>query len=374
MTALLLVLACGRGELPEGEVRCDGLDDDEDGVVDEGLVGHGFEFVLDRAGAPDLDAGFSLELSEFAGLESESLEYLAADGAVTLQLSEFDTSGRLVYLEQWTTSAEGEETGVQISAEYQDELRDGYQVFLTREDFVGQERTSAYELRSEFNEFGLKVESNYLDLLTDARLTYRWGYDAQHRETSAIQTSNGVCREYVTTYDYELNHRFEYALSGCGYLTPGEPAVVTGYDHAGRVLFDVIEQETSSWTWGDTLVESYRTPEGSERLYDYEESRLVGASATGVLSPWTVDWDSENRVTSYRVAPETALSTGIDLTYSEAPGGFVSKVFAEVEGAPFHEREYLFDTFGNLVEALYTDLSTGGTNTGLYEHTCHRSN
>lgn len=311
MTALLLLAACA--QLPDQEVTCDGLDDDQDGVIDEGLIGHSFEFLL-------------------------------------------------------TTSAEGDETGFQISAQFQDEQR----VFLTREDFVGQETVAAYEELSEFNQDGLIAETKRLDLLTEQRVTLRWSYDEQLRQTSMRQASEGSCTEYVTVYDDELDHKFDYGLAYCGYLNPGEPAEVTGYDHAHRVIFHVLEKETSSWTWGEeSRVESYRSPDGSERHYSYEEDRLIGASATGVLAPWALDYDAESRLKSYRSGAGTALSSGLDLDYSDSSGGFVSKVFAEYEGAPRFEQEHLFDSFGNLVGAIYTDLLTGGSTTGVYEHTCH---
>lgn len=255
---LVLLFACS--EPPEPE-RCDGLDNDQDGIVDEAVVGFSLDMPRDEVDAPELDHDFRFSVSSVVGVVEVENTYEYADGSQGRFEQEFDSDGNLLYsIETW------EDVYGRINAEIsQLEYEDGWLVFERYESWLDESLLAEEQIESVYNEDGL-VQSQILN--GAERVEYQ--YDEQDRliEKRSVGRS---CKMERWEYPSDQEEMF-VVWSDCddeGILTHhkwwDETGRLTGamyYDsYWGQLIADY------EWVWdGDLVVSRVARNEAGESM------------------------------------------------------------------------------------------------------------
>ena len=354
-----ILFACNRVEPLDSEQICDGLDDDQDGLVDEGLFISTLDFVLDEAGVINLDRGVALQLSWAPGIEERTTTQVSDVGDITEEFYRYDGEGNIVEAEY------GSESDRTV---YERRYEGSELVYDLSERFEDGELTSKVETVIELTDSGQRALLQSEDFINGEILSFIYTYDEQDRQMSRRQEGpDQVCLEWFTRYDDTLMQKYSYDSVPCDEPLPSEPAVTRSWDADGNLISVQTSEGAQTWGWEGGKAITY-TIVGIVRSYEYEGDRLVGAQLNG-SSVWELDYDELERFTGYVALRGVGLA-GLSAEYHGGAGSSVSKVLGQSDSEPSYELLYELDELGNLVGSAYEDLVSGATTDTSYSYTC----
>ena len=224
-----ILFACNRVEPLDSEQICDGLDDDRDGQIDEGLFGYDTELVFDEAGVPNIEQGISRSLRIPMGMFGRSYEAETSEGETWSSWVEFDGEGRAISVEFTHIESDGQETVSLQSAAYEGDLK----VWDVGTRTVDGETVLDYEQSWTYHDHGQVSTHSYADTISQRTQDSEWFYDERDREILLRREGSEFdCAEWVTGYDDTLNTKTAYAGVTCGndppdtdVITPVEPSL-----------------------------------------------------------------------------------------------------------------------------------------------------
>lgn len=361
-----VLFACNRVEPLDTEQICDGLDDDQDGLIDEGLFITTVEFALDEADVIDLDRGLALRESWVPGIEQRTEVQISSSGDVIEEHYEYDALGNILAAEVITTSESGE-----VRVVHERRYQGSEVVYNLRERFDDGEAVSRVETVIELTDSGQMSTLREEDFTDEEVIWLRFSYDAQDREILLRQEGpEELCVEWSTVYDDDLMQSYAYEMVLCDAPLPDEPVETRTWDSQGRLLsIQEAGEGPESWTWEGDLATSYTSYIDATRSFNYQEGRLVSATGEGHLASWALDYDELGRLSGY-TRERSDGPAGVSLTYAAGEGSSLSKISGQYGGEDSYERSYEVDELGNLLSGAYEDLVSGAKTETTYSYTC----
>lgn len=361
---LWMLLACADPipALFEPETACDGLDNNGDGRIDEGVLAARFGVQEDLAGAPDLDT-FSV-----AGAWSPGVRWVqkkgwseSYSGRVTESVEGWtlDEKGRLVEEYRWQQDQDGTSEYI-FQAEYQGDV----QVTLVQRVITDGADILEFGWRATVVEDGQVLAA---ELLIDGVLasSIAYTYDAQGRETWQrwVDAETQRCSAEARIYDDTRLTQETYYGASCSTDVLGEVNVFEQWDSAGRLVVFQDRTKDFVWSWGEDGV-SVRTrqvgAESHERRFEYQDGRLLGGSDARMQESWVLGFDGQGRVSGVATLDlEHKSSQLASLRYARGEdAGVVSQVRYGAEFSAAGDVVFELDESGNL--ALETGTFADG--------------
>lgn len=364
----VLLFACA--EPPEPE-RCDGLDNDQDGFVDEGVFALHYEMPVDEAGAPELDQFFSFLPRTAVGVVELESEYTYSEGSTGFYRKEFGPKGRERFSEEQLSLSTGElQTELSLY-----EFEQGEPVFERHESWVDDALTSAVETSREYSDDGVlreEVIDNVLGSSGPVTLTYT--YDEQGRLIALESRQGSSCQRERWEYRSETMELY-FDDRNCD--TSEFPARSREWDTDGQLIrlsyyfYSDVPAEVVEWVWEEGAVKTrttrvsgeepsesrlYKSHEGGYSRVDLEQDgafwNLVQNSA-GVLSQVEVYLPrfDERAVADLSRRPGTELLERVQISLLDGPFGSAGWVWWELD--------LDLDAAGNLSSMSYMDHDRG---------------
>lgn len=384
MLWILVGLACG-GEALDTEMICDGLDDDQDGLVDEEVVGIRYEMPLDIGGAPELDAYFEFDAQVAVGVSTLSHSYELDDGSHGVDEKEYGTSGRLLYSRSEYTAADGESTS---SETYTYEFEQGQPVYERFERMENEALVSGYEVVGELNGEGLLASQETTDLMDiDEAELLVFEYDSALRPISEKRYIGSDCAADYWLYPSEEIEK--HILNRSCDTTPSSAASYTYVyerDSQGRLISFVDNDDDAVWTWtwvGDRLTRDYvRSTQELKRVYEFEDGRFVRGEAQDLREDWVVEYDSFGTPVSVELASqEQDEQVLLKMDLRDQEGSSVVEFFQilllqeeeDDRDRRWWQLEAEMDGLGNLLGGLYQSFGPYYAVEHTWAHSCHEA-
>lgn len=362
MTWFLVLFACGRGL--NGEQRCDGLDDDGDGVVDEEVLAFRYEMPVDMAGAPEMGIQTERELTPMLGVTYVRQDSVMSNGYAKIHERAFDGSGRLIseYLEV------SQEDGGGYTERSDFEYEQGQQVYA-RYELVSEEEDyeDGWEVFGTLGENGKIAEEVFRTLSGSSEEVYtRYQYDAQDRLVVLESRSGERCDAAYWQYPSELVEK--HVSDGSCEQAPSfqsDLSYVHTRDEAGHLVSVVSDPDSWVWTWQDGVLKSRAHQDDGEnwlREYEFVDGRFVSITDDQHGRYLAYEYNEAGVMETVELSnlegPVQGMRTDMQLRDREGSQVLtrINEVFIEAEGEEsWWLTELDLDDLGNLVSA-YEDL------------------
>ncbi len=369
MLWILVGLACNRVEPASSELRCDGLDDDQDGVVDEEVLAYRFQMPLDLGGAPELSRYFRFPLDPLPGVTLVEQTYTQPDGSYGTKARRFGTNGRLLYEFAEDFPIDGPAT----TALYEFEYEQGQVVYALEEFTQAGVLVEGTETIASLGSHGFIVEQVATDRMDPSKQTLtELYYDAQDRLVATEVQSDDDCVAEYRTYPDEWSER-RAGNKLCGF-SPEEGAARGALSYtwdSQRRLVSLVDYTSNivtsqKWWWEDDTLLSRETDNGSsvaERRFDMVDGRVVSAVDEASDQEWTIAYNSAGVVEQVDLAYGEEL-VRLDMALREREGSDVIESFQvllrdsdwmEGDVDLWWTTEMEVDMSGNLTSAQYSD-------------------
>jgi hypothetical protein len=356
---LMGLVACNRDALDTEEL-CDGLDNDRDGLIDEGLFGYDIVQPSDEAGVLAAEDEIGTILRVPNGMLSRSYEGETSEGETLSAWVELDGMGHAIAMEQISTNSEGLQTVNIQSAAYEGDLK----VWDAGTRTVDGETVLDYEQSWTYHDHGQASTHSYAEAVSGRTLATEWFYDEQEREILWRREGSQIsCGEWVTAYDDTLNTKTAYAGVSCGDDPPATHWVRSTYDSQGRLLSIEEEQDavTRAWTWEGDDPATYTSALGDTRSFEVQDGVVVGATGEGELSDWMLGYHDSGRIDELGYETPEGVAYALALEYSDLAGGFLSGVTTFSDGEQAFRSSYALDEVGNFFAVSWEYLASGVT-------------
>lgn len=298
------------------ETLCDGLDDDQDGLVDEGVFQASL-YDWPQSGQENFAIWTKPWTSWVPGLVSLAVDQTYSTGTLQTGLTDYDEQGRITFYEG-TYAHEESGSFVEVEGAYR---YSGDQVIyellryheVTKFVEVEEDWTETFV---ELDELGRPERLTTVDHISGSVDLQTIVYDAQSRETEiewleVLEEGDPVCRSReLFVYDDQartMHAQLDFGCNGIDLLELGE----SRWDAEGRLVFEGTEESYASWIWdGDELVEYAETRESSVQSvsYRYDDGRLVWAVDGFQEQFWSLTYDSNGGLLATRRFDEQGIA------------------------------------------------------------------
>lgn len=378
----VMALACNREHF-DSERSCDGLDDDQDGVIDEEVVGIRYDMARDLGGAPDLDPYFSFEVEAAPGVALLTHSYEYDGGHYGVDEKVFGVNGRLASHTTEFYRLDGSSSLESYVYEYEQ----GHTVYERYESFEDEVLVSGYETVGRLNGEGDLATQEMVDLMEieeDELIVF--DYFIQGKLLSKKRYVGSNCSaEY---WNYPSDGIVKHVVNrGCD-STPSDTATysyVYERDVFGRLVSFVNQEEDVVWTWtwaGDQLTRDAVFSSGEERReFEYEDGRFVQGSADDMGEDWMIEYDAYGNALSVELSSQDEdeqVRLEMDLRDQESGSVIDGFRILVLEGEGERDRRWwemdleLVEA-GSLVGGLYEVFGSYYAVEHTWTHFCHEA-